>query len=286
MLLNKILEEMGEEGILTGDMSFEKLSLVVADFEERRLTFVDDPKYADSVPKNSLVMTTSEIAPLLGAKDICICEKPRIIFFRIHNFLSGKDDYKRRHFITQIGNDCIISPLAKIAENNIIIGNNAIIEEFVSIKENTVIGNNCIIRAGSVIGGEGTQFMRDGEKILFVIHAGGVIIGNDVQIQHNSCIDCAVYPWDNTLIGDSVKVGSCVLIGHAVRIDANVMIMSCSCIAGRVHVMKNSWIGPSVTIVNGITLGENSRVNIGSVAMKDVEEGGSITGNFYWKARQ
>lgn len=280
MLLSEILIKMNEDGELNGDMSFETLALAGTDRGCRILAFIDSPKYVSSVSQNSVVLTTPEIAPLLVGNSVCVCAEPRLLFFKIHNFLSDNESYRRKPVTTITGSNCHISKMAYIAETNVQIGDNVVIEEFVSIKENTVIGNNCIIRAGSVIGGEGFEFKRNGDEILSVKHLGGIILGSHVEIQQLSAIDKAVYPWDNTVIGDYTKVDNLVHIAHAVKIKKRTLIVALSCIGGRTALHNDVWVGMGAKIINGITVGDNARVNLGSVVTKNVSDNESVTGNF------
>ena len=280
MLLKEILGAMNEKCEFVGDMSFETLAYSNSCLDKRVLVFIDDPKYIPSLPANSVVLTTREIAPSIDGSDVCICKKPRLLFSRIHNFLSCNEYYVRKSFSTQIGNDCRISPLAYVAEENVRVGDNVVVEEFVSIKENTVIGDNCIVRAGSIIGGEGFEAKRDGDKTLSVKHYGGVIIGNDVEIQQLSAVDKAVFPWDDTIIGDYCKIDNLIHIPHGVKMGSAVLIAAGAIIGGQTVIGNNVWIGINSTITNSITVGSNARVNIGAVATKNVSDSESVTGNF------
>ena len=280
MLLNEILKEMNEKCEFIGDMSFETLAYSNSSIEARVLVFIDDPKYITSLPSNSVVLTTSEIAPSIDGCDVCLFEKPRLLFAKIHNFLAGNERYVRKCLTTQIGDNCRISPLAYIAENNVRIGYNAVIEEFVSIKENTVIGDNCVIRAGSIIGGEGFEAKRDGDKTLSVKHYGGVVIGDNVEIQQLCVVDKAVFPWDDTKIGDYCKMDNHIHIAHGVKMGTGVFIAAGLITGGQIVMGNDIWIGPNSTITNSITVGSNARVNIGAVATKSISDNESVTGNF------
>lgn len=208
------------------------------------------------------------------------CRKSKITFFEIHNFLKDSPNYARKKFETQIGEKCKISSLASISPYNVIIGDNVVIEEFVVIRENTIIGNNSIIRAGAKVGGQGFEFKRKYEEMLAVEHLGGVKIGENTEIQYNACIDKAVYPWDDTVLGNYVKIDNLVHIGHAVKVADNVMLVAQCGIGGRTEIESNTWIGFAATVSNGLKIGNGARVNIGSVATKNVEDQQSVTGNF------
>ncbi|MDM8212018.1 UDP-3-O-(3-hydroxymyristoyl)glucosamine N-acyltransferase [Mediterraneibacter glycyrrhizinilyticus] len=289
MLLSEILKDMDypENYEIPVDNSFEVLALTASVITAPSCIFLDSEKYLDDIKENmEMICCTENVAAKLmergWKKGICITENPRIMFFMVHNFLSENNSYpyQRKQFKTKIGANCKIHESASISENNVVIGDNVVIEEFVVIRENTVIGDNTIIRAGAKIGGTGFEFKRVDNEILSVKHAGGVSIGKNVEIQYNTCIDRAVYPWDDTMIGDFSKIDNLVHIGHAVKVAENVLIVAQSGIGGRTHICSNSWIGFASTVSNGLMVGKESRVNIGSVATKNVEDYGSVTGNF------
>lgn len=58
------------------------------------------------------------------------------------------------------------------------------------------------------------------------------------------------------------------------------MIVANSGIGGRVKIGYDAWIGFGVTIRNGVTIGNNSRTNMGVVVTKNVNDGEVVTGNF------
>lgn len=276
---------LGVECIVHNEVDVDTLGLVASNLDKPFCTFVDSPKFIEDVPANAkMILTTKEIFEMISIDDvhfgICVVDNPRLSFFKLHNALFDSEEYKRSTFKTVIGNNCNISTLSSIAENNVVIGNNVIIEEFVVIRENTCIGDNCIIRSGAKIGGTDFEFKREGDSIFGVNHYGGVILGKNVEVQYNSGINKALYPWDDTVIGDYTKVDMLVHIAHGVKIGESCMIVANSGIGGRTVIGNNSWIGFASTIKNGLVLGDNVRVNMGAVVTKSVNSGESVTGNF------
>ena len=284
MKLNNLLPEIGcNEFLLENERSFETLSLCADTLDVPACVFIEDAKYIESIPPNATMIIASdkvEKTLLQGSYGLCFVPNPRIVFFKLHNYLSQREGYMRRKVKTEIGANCRISPMSSIAEYNVKIGNGVVIEEFVVIRENTVIGDRGIIRAGSIIGGQGFEFKRDGFGIIAVEHCGGVIIGDDVEIQYNNCIDRALYPWDDTVIGSMTKTDNLTYIAHGVKIESGVLIAAGSSITGRTRIKGNSWIGTGATVSNGLTIGENARVSIGSVVTKNVPDNQTVTGNF------
>jgi len=279
--LTDILHQLEIPARHIGDQGFVALGKIDSICESQILSFLFDEKYIDKVSDDvNLIITTDELANGLVGRNICIVDKPQIAFFLVHNYLSDKPSYRRQDFKTQIGSGSTISDHAYIADNNVQIGDNVIIEEFVSIKENSVIGNNVIIRAGSVIGGEGFQFVNMGESIISVKHLGGVVIGDCVEIQTNTGIDKAIYPWDDTIMQEHIKIGGSVHIDHAVKIGKRTLIAANSLIAGNTIIGNDVWVGSSATIRNSISIENNARINMGAVVSKHVAEGKSVSGNF------
>ena len=217
----------------------------------------------------SCVVTTERLASSLlsNIDGIVISDRPEITFWRLHNQLSENQNEK-----TQIGSNCDISDKACIAEKNIVIGNNVVIEEFVSIKEGTVIGDNSIIRFGTIIGAVGFGFFKDNEKNVAKKHLGGVLIGNNVEIQNNSCVHRAFFSWDNTVIGDGTKIADYVHIGHACKIGRECMIAGKSLICGGNTIGDNVWIGPASVLKNEITIGRDVYLAMGSDIRRNVND--------------
>jgi len=265
------------------DGQFDVFGLLDSPTSLNILVFVSDKRFVRQFGSNvTCVICTPEVtAHVPEHMGILTTEYPKQLFYELHNYLSDLPPLARTAFKNSIGKNCNIHKMASIAETNVKIGNNVQIEEFVSIKENTVIGDNVIIRAGTVIGGPGFYFIKcaDG-SILPVRHFGGVVIENDVEIQHNCCVDRAHFPWDNTIIGQESKLDNLVQIAHAVKIGKQVFITSCVSIAGNVVIGDDTYIGPNSTFTNNVTAGDNSRASLGSVVIRNIRDNTVVSGNF------
>ena len=285
LLSQKIKEKLDIAFDVVDEKEVETLALLAQDPGAPYGSFLVDASYMDSIGDNVKMLIISpdlreEVKNKAPEMGLIITDNPRNLFFRTHNALHEDEDYIRPRYKTVIGENCTIHSSAVIAENNVTIGNNVIIEEHVSIKENSVIGDNSIIRAGARIGMIDFEFKREGDTIFGVTHMGGVVLGKEVEVQTNSSINKALYPWDDTIVGDYTKIDDLVHIAHGCKIGKSVMIVAHSGIGGRVEIGDEAWIGFGSTIRNGISIGKNARVNMGSVVTKSVEDGGEVTGNF------
>lgn len=272
---------------IQNEKDIDSLGLIKYNSGKNICTFLEKIEYLDNLNSDiSMVITDYEKANyiLSNKRDIgvIISDNPRVLFFNIHNYLSDLEIYKREKKKNYIGNDVSIGKYSSIAPNNVYIGDNVIIEDFVSIRENTFIGNNSIIRSGSVVGGSGFEFKKNINSgfNFFVEHIGGVKIGDSVEIQYNTCVDKAIYPWDDTIIDDYTKIDNLVHIAHGVKIGMNSYIVAGAKIGGRCKIGPNAWIGIGAIIRNGIEVASNARVNMGAVVTKNIAEGEAVSGNF------
>ena len=276
--------------ILTLDNSFEifregefmSLGLNISKSNLKLLSFIESEKFLGKLSKSiSCVITTKEMADKIPESiGIIISETPRIDFFKLHNKLAKNKSYIREEFKTEIGQDCYIAPTSIISNKNVIIGNNVVVGDNVVICENTIIKDNVIIRANSVIGGEGFEFKRFDNKTMGVIHVGGVILEENTEIQYSTCIDKAIYPWDNTVIGEYSKIDNLVHVGHAAKIGKRCFITAQVTIGGRTIIGDDSWLGIGSTISNGLVIGNNSSISLGAVVTKSLEDNSKVSGNF------
>lgn len=288
MLLSTELPKIGIQCECHNEQEFESLGLAGYNDGKNVCTFLAAAKYAAGLSDGiSMILTSQKVfdeldaaGSLDGGYGICIVDNPRLTYFLLHNALCDSEDYARPRFETRIAESAVISPLAYIAPYNVTIGENTVIEEFVSVKENTEIGDDCVIRTGTKLGGPGFEIKNDGTKTITVTHIGGVKIGNNVEIQQNSNVDKAIYPWDDTIIEDHVRINSMVQIAHGDKIGSFTEIVAHASIQGRVHIGKNVWIGPGCVIRNGISIGDNARVNMGAVVTLSVAAGEAVSGNF------
>lgn len=285
MILSNIFNEIGmKEYQIENEQPFDYLALASSNAEKKFLTFLDDIKYLKDISRNAtMVLINREImSSFIPLKNmgVCIVEQPRELFFKLHNYLCNDEEYRLKEYISRIGKNNQIATNSYIAEKNVTIGDNVIIEPFVTIYENVKIGNNVTIRSGARIGSEGYEFKKNIDEIMPVKHAGSVVIESNVEVQCNTTIDKAVYPWDATRIGKNTKIDNLVHIAHGVKVGESCMVVAQSGIGGRVTIGDNAWIGFGATIRNGIKIGNNARINMGAVVTNDVMPNVAVSGNF------
>lgn len=189
---------------------------------------------------------------------------------------------------TKIGANCYVGPNVRIGENTILypnvtvlddctIGSHTTIWSGVVMRERCHIGNDCILHPNATIGADGFGFRPDPEKGLVKIpQIGNVIIGNNVEIGANSCIDRGKF--SSTVLGDGCKIDNLVQIGHNSKLGMFCIMAGNSGLAGSVTLGNGVIIGGSASIKDHTTIGDGAIIGAGSGVTGDVEAGKTLLG--------
>jgi UDP-3-O-[3-hydroxymyristoyl] glucosamine N-acyltransferase len=189
---------------------------------------------------------------------------------------------------TKIGAGCYVGPHVKIGEYTTIypnttildestIGKNTVIWSGTVIRERCHIGNDCIIHPNATIGADGFGFRPCAEKGLVKIpQIGNVIIGNNVEIGANSCIDRGKF--SSTVLGDGCKIDNLVQIGHNSKLGKFCIMAGNSGLAGSVTLGNGVIIGGSASIKDHTTIGDGAIVGAGSGVTGDIAAGKTMLG--------
>jgi UDP-3-O-[3-hydroxymyristoyl] glucosamine N-acyltransferase len=189
---------------------------------------------------------------------------------------------------TKIGAGSYIGPKVTLGENVTIypnvtildectIGNNTVIWPGTVIRERCHIGSNCILHPNATIGADGFGFRPDPEKGLVKIpQIGNVIIGNNVEIGANSCVDRGKF--SSTIVGDGCKIDNLVQIGHNSKMGKFCIMAGNSGLAGSVTLGNGVIIGGSASIKDHTTIGDGAIIGAGSGVASNVEAGKVMLG--------
>jgi UDP-3-O-[3-hydroxymyristoyl] glucosamine N-acyltransferase len=202
---------------------------------------------------------------VLKTKLLVQVESPKMSFSKLVTALFKEEK------ITHIHPSAQISSGAKIGKD-VIIGANTIIYGNVEIGDKTIIGAN------NTIGADGFGYERDSEtKELFKFpHLGKVIIGENVEIGNNTCIDRGAL--SDTIIGNGTKIDNLVHIAHNVVIGNHCCIIANSMIAGSTTIGDNTWVAPNAAIREHISIGKDVLIGLGAIVTKPVADNEVVAG--------
>jgi UDP-3-O-[3-hydroxymyristoyl] glucosamine N-acyltransferase len=174
-----------------------------------------------------------------------------------------------------IDDDVTLFPGVFVGER-VKIGKRTLIYPNVSILQDCIIGKDVILHAGTVIGGDGFGFARDGAVPVKIPQIGTVQIDDEVEIGSNNCIDRAAL--GKTWIKRRVKTDNLVQVAHNVVIGENTVIVAQVGISGSVHVGRDVAIGGQVGIIDHLEIGDRAMIGSQSGVAKSVAPGHVVSG--------
>lgn len=260
---------------------------------ESQLSFLADKAYASvlSETKAAVVLVSADHADQVPDSAIAvIVSSPYVayasathLFDRSQSFLTKPQQTFIHHTAqvadsAELGEQVYVGPFCVVGEQ-VKIGSGSRLQSHVHIDPYSIIGKECTlypnsyighscqlgdkvrIHAGASIGSEGFGFaptantsMEGWERI---VQLGGVVIGNNVRIGSQTCIDRGAV--DDTIIEDNVIIDNLVQIGHNVKIGAG------TAIAGKVGIAGSAVIGRHCMIGGGVGIAGHLEITDGVV---------------------
>ncbi|HME06584.1 MAG TPA: UDP-3-O-(3-hydroxymyristoyl)glucosamine N-acyltransferase [Bryobacteraceae bacterium] len=162
---------------------------------------------------------------------------------------------------SRIGDGSRIGPGCAIGAN-VTIGAGATLHPRVVIYDGATIGDRAILHSGCVVGADGFGFVLNGDRYEKFPQIGRVVLGDDVELGANVCVDRAAL--GTTEIGDGSKLDNLVHVGHNCRIGRHVLIVAQTGLSGGVVIEDYAVIGGQVGIGDKARI--ESRAVVGSGA--------------------
>jgi UDP-3-O-[3-hydroxymyristoyl] glucosamine N-acyltransferase len=185
-------------------------------------------------------------------------------------FYLGAFSYIGEH--VKIGKDVKIYPNCYVGDNAE-IGDGTTLYANVSVYDQCKIGSNCIIHSGAVIGSDGFGFAPQPDGSYKKIpQTGNVVIGNDVEIGANTCIDRAVI--GSTIIKDGVKLDNLIQVAHNVELGENTAIAAQAGISGSTKMGRNVMVGGQAGITGHLSIADGVKIQAQAAVIRDVKEKG------------
>lgn len=171
----------------------------------------------------------------------------------------------------RIGAGCVLG-------DGVAVGDDTQLYSGVTLYSGTALGKRVIVHAGAVLGSDGFGYIpgKGGEEHRKIPHVGRCLIGDDIEIGANTCIDRGSV--DDTVIGSGTKIDNLVHIAHNVRIGARCLIMAQAGIAGSTQVEDEVIIGGQAGVSDHLTIGRGARLLVQSGHIADVPADATMFG--------
>jgi UDP-3-O-[3-hydroxymyristoyl] glucosamine N-acyltransferase len=265
------------------------------------LSFVSNPKYAAAArsTKASAVIVAEDFpavpAAMLRAKDPYLSFARALeLFHQPLRYEPGVHPTAVLHPTAKVGAHAHIGPYVVIDEH-VVIGEHAVLLAHVVIyrgvkigshlfahahavvRENCRLGNHVLLQNGVVVGADGFGFAKTAEGHWHKIpQPAPVVIGDDVEIQANSCIDRASV--GETRIGRGVKIDNLVQVGHGSSVGEDALLCSQVGLGGSTEIGARAILTGQVGVVGHCKVGEDAIVTPQSGVANDVAARALVSG--------
>jgi UDP-3-O-[3-hydroxymyristoyl] glucosamine N-acyltransferase len=208
---------------------------------------------------------------------LAVCDNPRACFVDIHNHLTETPGFFWRDFPTFVDPSARVHPSAQLAAFNVVVGAGSIIEANAIVGERVIIGERCVIQSCVIIGAEGFQTDRSGNRFQEMIHAGGVRLEADAKVFAGAILARGVFR-EFTVIGPHARIGNQAFVSHNVHVGCRSFVGHGAIVNGNVKIGDGAWIGPGAVIANNLGVGLNAHLGLGSVLIRDAEANARLIG--------
>ena len=193
----------------------------------------------------------------------------------------------------RIGARARIMSHVSIAED-VCVGDDALLYPGTRIGARVRIGHRFIAQPGAVIGADGFSFVtptpgtveearatgsitpREAQEYVRINSLGSVLIGDDVEVGANSCIDRGTIA--DTTIGDGTKIDNQVQVGHNVKVGRTCLVCGQAGIAGSTVIGDRVVLGGRACVADHLTVGADAVITGNSGVNANVPPGWIMMG--------
>ena len=155
----------------------------------------------------------------------------------------------------------------------------------VTVCHGVTIGERTIIHCGAVIGSDGFGNAHTDGHWHKITQIGGVVIGCDVEIGANTCIDRGAL--GNTEIHDGVRLDNLIQIAHNVVIGENTAIAASVGISGSTRIGKNCTIAGAAGFAGHLTIADGTFISGMAMITRSIPKAGSYSsGTGFMESRE
>jgi UDP-3-O-[3-hydroxymyristoyl] glucosamine N-acyltransferase len=290
--LHQIIQTLGGKLHGNADLQINGLA-AIKQATNSDISFVSNVKYEQdlSASKAGCVIVSPHLEATAKLRGACIVtDQPYVYFAKLTQLWKRQHSPRKTasiHPSAIVDSSAVIDKTASIGplcvvEANARIGANTVLTSRVTVGERCVVGDNCILHSGVAIGADGFGFApqqaEKGRIWVKIEQLGAVLIGNEVEIGANTCVDRGAL--NDTVIEDGVKLDNLIQVGHNVRIGKHTVIAAATAIAGSTDIGEYCTIGGCVSMAGHLTIAPGTEISGASVVTHSIHKPGTYTGLF------
>ncbi len=267
------------------------------------LTFATTPAYVQAAiaSRAAAVLVDQDLAPADSAKPLIVVPSARVALMQI---LRTFDRERKRgpargpgaavdpsaHIGADvyIGANALIGARARIGDRSVIeagayvgedaeIGEESLLHPQSRVMDGCVVGKRVILHPGATIGSDGFGYVLLDGRFERIPQIGNVVLGDDVEIGANTCIDRA--QTGSTHIGEGTKIDNLCQIGHNCRIGRHTAIAALTGLAGTTIIGDYVLVGGQAGFRGHITVGSRVTIAGNSKVWGNLPDDAFVSGN-------
>ena len=174
----------------------------------------------------------------------------------------------------RIGDGCYVAPFAYVGkdvtigdgtqvyahvvlEAGVTVGRDCVLYPNVSVYHGCQLGDRVVLHSGCVVGSDGFGFAPTAEGYEKIPQVGIVVVGDDVEIGANSCVDRSTM--GKTVIGRGVKLDNLVQIAHNCEVGEHTVMSAQVGVAGSTKIGRWCMFGGQVGVAGHAIIGDEVR---------------------------
>jgi UDP-3-O-[3-hydroxymyristoyl] glucosamine N-acyltransferase len=304
--LGELAQHLGGELRGDADALIHRLgTLETADAQT--LSFLANPRYQAQLAatRAGCVIVAPALADLAAERGAAlVCADPYHAFARLTQWWAARtrrpaapgvhpsavvEEGARVDATASVGPLCFVGRGARIAEGAVLgpqchvgdgaeVGAGSWLKARVMLSEGCRIGARGIVHGGAVIGADGFGFAPHEGRWEKIEQLGAVVIGDDVEIGANTCIDRGAL--DDTVLGQGVKLDNLVQIGHNVRIGDHTAFAGCVGVAGSARIGRHCTAGGGAIILGHLEIVDHVHITAATLITRSIHKPGQYSGAF------
>ena len=304
--LGELAQHLGGELRGDADALIHRLgTLETADAQT--LSFLANPRYQAQLAatRAGCVIVAPALADLAAARCAAlVCADPYRAFAQLTQWWAARtrrpatpgvhpsavvEEGARIDATASVGPLCFVGRGARIAEGAVLgpqchvgdgaeVGAGTWLKARVMLSEGCRIGARGIVHGGAVIGADGFGFAPHEGRWEKIEQLGAVVIGDDVEIGANTCIDRGAL--DDTVLGQGVKLDNLVQIGHNVRIGDHTAFAGCVGVAGSARIGRHCTAGGGAIILGHLEIVDHVHITAATLITRSIHKPGQYSGAF------
>lgn len=280
------------------------------DAQSHELSFLANPAYArylGSTRAGAVILSPQMAESFVG--NALVLDNPYLGYAKLSScFATDRGASAGIHPSAVVADSANIDPSAAIGANVVIeagvsiaadvridagtvVGHDSVLGAGVHLHRNVTvchgvtIGERTIIHCGAVIGSDGFGNAHTDGRWHKITQIGGVVIGCDVEIGANTCIDRGAL--GNTEIHDGVRLDNLIQIAHNVVIGENTAIAASVGISGSTRIGKNCTVAGAAGFAGHLTIADGTFISGMAMITRSIPKAGSYSsGTGFMESRE